>query len=225
MTSDRPPLSVRSGPELLATGLSHNVLQPSVPGPYPTVVMLHGRLGNEEVMWIFRRTIPKGWLMIAPRATMRDPAGGYSWAVQPYGEWPDTTAFDPATDAVSRFIESLPSLYNADPDRIYLMGFSQGAATAFCTALRHPGLVQGIASLVGFVPPTGDRDVTGALDGLPVFMAAGTEDRMVPPDQSHRSRDVLLRAGADLEYHEYDTGHKMTPDSLRDLQAWWAQRL
>lgn len=224
MPADRQPTSVRSGPELMATGLPHNVLQPATPGPYPTVVMLHGRLGNEEVMWIFRRTIPKGWLMVAPRATLRDPGGGYSWAIQPFGEWPATDAFDPATDAVKRFIESLPSLYNADPDRTYLMGFSQGAATSFCTALRYPGLVRGIASLVGFVPLTGDADLDGALDGLPVFMANGREDRMVPLEQAHRSRDVLLAAGAELDYHEYDIGHKMTPDGLRDLQVWWAAR-
>lgn len=224
MSSDRQPVSIRSGPELLATGLAHNVLQPDAPGPYPTVVMLHGRLGNEEVMWIFRRTIPRDWLVIAPRATMRDPAGGYSWAIQPYGEWPSLAAYDPAADAVKRFIDSLPSLYNSDPDRTYLMGFSQGAATSFCTAIRYPGVVQGIASLVGFVPQAGDRDLSGALGGLPVFMAVGTEDRMVPLDVALRSRDVLLAAGTELDYHAYDTGHKMTPDGLRDLGAWWRQR-
>ncbi len=222
MPTDRQPTSVRSGPELLATGLSHNVLQPDTPGPYPTVVMLHGRFGNEEVMWIFRRTIPRNWQMVAPRATMRDPAGGYSWAVQPVGEWPSVAAFDPATDALKRFIDSLPSFYNADPDRIYLMGFSQGAAVSFCTALRYPGLVQGIASLVGFVPLVGEDDVPEPWPELPVFMAVGTEDRMVPLEQSHRSRDVVLAAGGNLDYHEYETGHKMTPDGLRDLQAWWA---
>lgn len=224
MSSNRQPESIRSGPELLVTGLPHNVLQPDAPGPYPTVVMLHGRLGNEEVMWVFRRTVPQGWLAVAPRATLRDPAGGYSWAIGPNDEWPSVSDFDPATEAVKRFIDSLPSLYNADPERTYLMGFSQGAAVSFCTALRHPGLVQGIASLVGFVPLADDTEFSGALADLPVFMAVGRDDHLVPPVVAHQSRDFLLAAGADLEYHEYDIGHKMTASGLRDLQAWWSAR-
>ena len=39
--------------------------------------------------------------------------------------------------AVTRFIHALPSLYNADPQQIYLMGFSQGAATAYALSLIH----------------------------------------------------------------------------------------
>ncbi len=224
MASTQEPLTVRTGPALLAAGLVHNVLVPQAPGPYPTVVMLHGRFGNEEVMWIFRRTIPQNWLIVAPRAPLSDPNGGYSWYQQGYGEWPPISAFDDAVESVVRFMGALPALYNADAERTYLMGFSQGAAVSYCTAIRHPGLARGIAGLVSFAPTSDGTDITDGMAELPVFMAVGREDKIVPYEKSLQTQQILQKAAADLEYHEYDTGHKMTPDGMRDLQAWWQAR-
>lgn len=224
MVTRQEPLAVRSGPALLAAGLVHNVQVPQTPGPYPTVVMLHGRFGNEEVMWIFRRTIPHSWLVVAPRAPLGDPNGGYSWYKQAYGEWPPRPAFDEAVERVVQFINALPALYNADAERIYLMGFSQGAAVSYCTALRHPGLVRGIAGLVSFAPADDGSDITGGMAELPVFMAVGRQDKIVPYEKSLETKRILQQADADLAYNEYDTGHKMTPEAMRDLQAWWLAR-
>ena len=65
MTSPETIL-VDSGPLLEATGLVHRVLEPSGPGPYRTAVMPHGRFGDEDAMWLFRRTMPTGWLKSPP---------------------------------------------------------------------------------------------------------------------------------------------------------------
>lgn len=217
-------MSVRSGPALLATGLVHNVQVPQSPGPYPTVIMLHGRFGNEDVMWIFRRTIPQNWLVIAPRGPQGDRNGSYSWYQQAYGEWPPMSAFDEAVESMVRFINALPALYNADADRIYMMGFSQGAAVSYCTAIRHHGLIQGIAGLVSFAPTSAETDISDGMAGLPVFMAVGTDDQIVPYDKSLQTKAILEKAGADLDYNEYPTGHKMTAEGIRDLQEWWRDR-
>ena len=123
-----------------------------------------------------------------------------------------------------RFLRALPRLYNADPDRLYLIGFSQGAAVSFATALRHPTVVRGIAAMVGFVPRVAPEAVAGRLSQLPVFMAAGERDATVPAEESRRAAAVLRAAGADLEYREYPTEHKMTAAALDDLQAWLQAR-
>lgn len=223
MQSTQPQL-IDSGPEMEATGLIHRVQFPSGPGPYPTVVMLHGRYGNEDVMWIFKRTLPVSWLQIAPRATEPD-HGGYSWIIQPDGTWPALPAFDPAVDKIVHFIEALPQLYNADPESIYLMGFSQGAAVAYATALRRPQLVQAIAGLVGFVPEDCNRSPGfSALRGMPIFMAVGREDQRVPFERAQMCRQTLQEAGADLTYHAYDTGHKVNSQGMKALTNWWMER-
>lgn len=223
MNDANQPRTITGGPEFLATGLVHTVLEPAAPGPYPTVVMLQGRKGNEQVMWIFRRTIPRNWLMVAPRAIVED-EGGYSWMLQAHGRWPETADFDDASAAITRFVTALPGLYNADPERTYLMGFSQGAAAALCAQISQPGLARGIASLVGFAPQDGEESAGDAFLRLPVHMAVGLEDDRIPLPISHQTRDFLQEAGANLEYHEYDTGHKLNSAGMRDLQDWWARR-
>lgn len=222
-TLEQPRL-VDNGSELRETGLVHRVLQPATPGPYPTVVMLHGRKGNEDVTWIFRPTIPRHWLIIAPRAVIAEPSGGYSWMLQQSDDWPTTNDFSPVVDKLQHFLGALPGLYNADADRIYLLGFSQGAAVAISAALAKPTIARGLACLVGFAPAIDGATVAGQLDQVPVFVAIGRHDDRIPAEKSWHQVSLLKHAGADVELHEYDTGHKMTAEGMRDLQGWWRAR-
>lgn len=225
MTNRSEPRLIDQGEALARAGLVHRVAEPAGPGPHPTVVMLHGRAGNEDVMWIFARAVPAGWLLVAPRAIKEDPQGGYSWRLRERDEWPTLVQFDVPVGAVVDFIRSLPDLYNADPDNVYLMGFSQGAATAYALAMRHPDLVQGIAGLVGFVPMECD-DLLAAepLEGLPIFMAVGKEDPRIPYSRSLACAHTLQMVGAELDYHEYEMGHRLNARAMRHLEAWWQKR-
>ena len=206
-------------------GLVHRVAAPAGTGSHPTVVMLHGRAGNEDVMWVFAPTTPDGWLLVAPRALKEDPWGGYSWRIREGDEWPTLDQFDVPVGAVVDFIHRLPALYGADLDHLYLMGFSQGAATAYAVAMRYPELVQGVAGLVGFVPMQCDDVVTAsALQDMPIFMAVGKADERIPYERSLACAHTLHLAGADVDYHEYDVGHRLNAQAMRDLRAWWEAR-
>ena len=224
MDAKNTPQLVQTGPEWFEAGLTFRFQMPHGPGPYPTAVMLHGRLGNEDVMWVFRRTVPRPWLVVAPRAPLPD-HDYYSWLLQPPNEWPALPAFSSAVDTLTRFLRALPPLYNADPERIYLMGFSQGAAVSFATALAMPGLVRGVAGLVGFAPDAPAEDIEGKLNGMPVFMASGTQDQTVPYTRTQHTADLLRRAGADLEYHEFDSGHKLPSAGIKVLRDWFNSRV
>jgi len=219
------PRAVDAGEALATSGLVHRVWQPDRPGPYRTVVMLHGRSGNENVMWLFARTLPADWLVVAPRGIKPDPSGGYAWHPRQRNEWPTLPQFDEAVAAITRFIQALPQLYAADLDHIYLMGFSQGAATAYATAIRHPGLIQGIAGLVGFIPVDCDTALESSpLKNLPIFMAVGKKDALIPLNHTAGCARTLAMGGTQLEYHEYDTGHKLNGQAMRDLKRWWRAR-
>ncbi|MCB9422303.1 MAG: dienelactone hydrolase family protein [Ardenticatenaceae bacterium] len=219
------PQLVENGPDQEQNSLVHRVQLPQNAGPHRTVVMLHGRAGNEDVMWVFAKTIPSDWLIIAPRAIEIDPDGGFSWRLRAQDEWPTLDQFDEAVTAVTQFIHALPNLYNADPAHIYLMGFSQGAAVSYAVAMRNPGLVQGIAGLVGFIPTRCDSALDASpLADLPIFMAVGKRDPLIPPERAAGCAQTLVMAGSNLEYHEYDTGHKLNHTGMQDLTSWWAER-
>lgn len=192
---------------------------------------MHGRHGNEDVPWIFARNIPENWLIVSPRAIEFDPETdehetGYSWMLMRETGWPEFSEFDGAVQALSDFILSLPDVYNADPDNIILMGFSQGAATALCTAVSHPNICRGIASLVGFIPElVGDQLAEQPLNNLPIFMAIGERDDRVSLPVAEQSRDTLMGAGAELTWDIYKTGHKLNSQGMRDLAAWLAMMI
>jgi phospholipase/carboxylesterase len=225
MSSD--PLLVKSGPAYDQTGLVHRVYRPPGNGRHPTVVMLHGYLGNEDVMWIFGKAVPPPWLKLAPRGLERLAADSYSWSRIPQSGWPEMDDFAAAVSALTGFIDALPDLYQADPKQIYLMGFSQGAALAWAAAFAQPRLTQGIAGLVGFMPalPNGAAVDPQHWAGLPVFMATGLNDETMPLKVARRSADAIRNLGAELAYHEYDTGHKLDAAGMSDLRQWWRRRL
>ncbi|HEY1408438.1 MAG TPA: alpha/beta fold hydrolase [Promineifilum sp.] len=218
MEDSRTPILVQDGPELRETGLVHRIYLPGGVAP-ATAVMVHGRKGNEDVMWVFRKAFPRPWLLVAPRAPFVEDEG-YSWRPPGGSTWAEWSRLDEGAARLVTFIQALPRVYNSDPSRVYLMGFSQGAAVSFAAALQRPDLVRGIVSLVGFAPDLNAHAHAGPLDGLPVFMAAGTADDTIPLELARKSADVLRTLGADLEYQEYETGHKLTAQGMKDLTRW-----
>jgi phospholipase/carboxylesterase len=225
MTGPSQTRLVSDGPNFAVAGLIHRVREPASPGPHRAVVMLHGRSGDEDVMWVFARSVPANWLLVAPRALKPDLEGGYAWHPRRRDEWPPLAMFDDAVAAVVKLIEALPDLYGADAAHIYPMGFSQGAATAYATAIRRPGLIKGIAALAGFMPVGVGNVVSAApLAGLPIFMAVGRRDPLIPSEIVQACARTLHEAGARLDYHEYDTGHKLDVKGMQDLKRWWGER-
>lgn len=212
---------VDAGSAFRKAGLVHRVQLPENHEPAPAIVMLHGRAGSEDAMWIFSKTIPAGSIVAAPRGIKADPGGRFAWHPRQRDQWPPLNMFDDAVASLSRFIDSLPELYNANPEQIVLMGFSQGAAAAYALAMAHPGLVKGIAGLVGFVPVNSAEAVeTKALKDLPIFMAVGLEDPYIPLSRTKGCAETVIKSGARLTYNEYQTGHRLNAKGMRDLETW-----
>jgi phospholipase/carboxylesterase len=232
---DRPKLPARVnpiewvGPDhplIHESGLIHFAHIPpaaSLAKPVPLVVMVHGRQGDESVMWIFKQAIPPGVAVVAPRAPLAA-ADGFVWFTSQTGPLtPDPTALAAAQNRLETFIQGLPYLYPVDPQRLVLIGFSQGAAMVNNYALRHPAAVLAVASLAGaMVQPINGLSPAGSVAKLPVFIAHGLEDDTIPLRLARRTRDKYLELGAAVTYGEYPTGHKLTAQAIKDLKTWLA---
>jgi phospholipase/carboxylesterase len=198
--------------------LIHRAHLPAGTAPFPAVVMIHGWLGNEHVMTIFERTVPEGVAILSPRGPLADD-GGFGW----FADRASASDFAHGLESLYEFVRRLPEAYPLDPARIYLMGFSQGAAMGYGLALKEPKLVAGLAALAGFLPPPASGwTEPGRLAGKPVFIAHGTQDERVPVAEARRARDGMASAGAEVTYREYPTGHKMNAQGMRDLKHWLA---
>lgn len=105
--------------------------------------------------------------------------------------------------------------------QIVMAGFSQGGAMALFTALRYPEPLAGILALSTYLPLAtavyAERsDVNSA---LPIFMAHGEVDDVVPINFARNSRKRLTGLGHDVEWHEYRMPHSVCPEELTHIKA------
>ncbi len=199
----------------------HRLPVASTPRPYPVVVSVHGWLGNENVMSIFDRTVPSGVAIVSPRGPEEIEQDSYAWM----HHREDSDGFRHALAALRSFITALPDAYPVDPRRLYLMGFSQGAALCLPLLLSDPALVAGVAALAGFLPEVAAGWASpGLLTGKPVFIAHGVDDTTVPVTQARAACELLEQAGAAVTYREYAVGHKLNAEGIADLSDWWRHR-
>jgi len=106
--------------------------------------------------------------------------------------------------------------------KILLAGFSQGGAIALQTGLRHPEPLAGIMALSTYVPiaATLEAERNPANARVPIFMAHGTQDPIIPLAHARRSHELLERLGYAVEWHEYPMPHSVAPQEIRDIGAW-----
>lgn len=195
--------------------------QPEGAGPFPVILLLHGWTGDEDAMWVFAPRLPENSLLIAPRAPHTTPMGGYGWHPHWAKAWPWVDDFRPAVTALDEIL--LEELFpQADFSQLSLVGFSQGAALAFTFALLNPGRVHAVAGLAGFLPDgAGSLAVGQPLLDLPVYMAHGAQDELVPIARARQAQRILQQAGAYVSFCEDDVGHKLSAACFRNLEIFF----
>jgi phospholipase/carboxylesterase len=193
-------------------------LVPEGEGPFPVILMLHGWTGDENSMWIFASKMPVGALLIAPRGVFNSSLGGYSWYRDIIDKLPALEDFSDAIDQIETALHS--DLFSmGDFSRLRLVGFSQGAALAYTLAFRGVNGIKAIAGLSGFVPNGTEKLIDeNPLSGLPVFVAHGTRDNIVPVDRARHGLELLKNAGAQVTYCEDDVGHKLSASCFRAMK-------
>jgi phospholipase/carboxylesterase len=113
------------------------------------------------------------------------------------------------------------------PHRIVLAGFSQGGAIALHTGLRYPQPLAGILALSSYLPLPQDThaEASAANRKLPIFMAHGSQDPVIPLPTSEGSREFLTRLGYVVECHTYPMPHSVCAEEVRDIRDWLSRIL
>jgi phospholipase/carboxylesterase len=104
---------------------------------------------------------------------------------------------------------------------VVLAGFSQGGAIALFAGLRHPERLAGILALSTYLPlpATLVAEAHPANAAVPVFMAHGTFDQVVPLALAEESRAVLVERGVDLVWRTYPMAHSVALPEIEDIRA------
>ena len=105
--------------------------------------------------------------------------------------------------------------------KIVLAGFSQGGAIVLQTALRQRERLAGLMALSTYLPLAAKlaAERQAANQDLPIFMAHGQYDNMIPLHRAAQSRDALQAAKYSIEWHEYPMPHSVCPEEIADIAA------
>ena len=181
-------------------------------------IMIHGRGASaENILQLAREFHAADIAYLAPQAA------GSTW--YPYSFLSPIEQNEPGISSGLRVIESLiddVTREGSQPERIVLMGFSQGACLSLEFAARHPRQYAAIVGFSGGVigPPGTPRDYAGTFDRTPVFLGCSDVDPHIPLERVHETAAVFRRMGASVDERIYPgMGHTVANDELEAVDA------
>jgi phospholipase/carboxylesterase len=203
--------------------------RPAEADPEGILVLHHGRGADElDLLPLGDVLDPERRLhVVTPRAPLTLPGwSGHHWYLVPRVGYPDAETFAASYALLGEFHDELAERVGIGPERTVLGGFSMGSVMSYALGLGHDRpRPAGILALSGFVPVVDgwQPDVAGR-DGLPVFIAHGRHDPVIPVDFARRAR-ALLEGHVDLDYHESDAGHHVEPAQIPAMTRWLSATL
>lgn len=210
-----------------AAPLEHEYVEPAHPvdGASPAVVVLHGRGASERDLLPLVQTFPGELAAVSFRAP--EPLGpGYTWYEfeldrgDLHTSQPVESDFRSSLDLVTESVSNALEVYDLDPSRLGLLGFSQGAIMSFALLLEAPDRYAWCAGLHGYLAASHADLAPAGVEHKPVFVAAGRYDDVIPPERARRAADRFREIGASVTFRTYDAGHGVGRDELSDLASW-----
>ncbi len=197
--------------------------------PDGALVLLHGRGADEHDLHPLLDVLdPERRLVgLTPGAPLLLPPGGRHWYVLRRVGFPDRDTFHATLGDLGPWLDAWLAERGIGWERTVLGGFSQGAVMSHALALS-PGrpAPAGLLALSGFVPTVeGWAPDLAARAGLPVTIAHGRRDPIIPVEFGRAARDLLEGGGLDVTYRESDVAHAIDPLGVPDLEAWVAARV
>lgn len=217
-------------PELSLVHVVRPALTPATGKP-PLLVLLHGVGSNEDDLFSFAGQLDRRFVIVSARGPLTRAPGSYAWYdidFLPSGDF-DINAEQVFAnrDRIVQFIGEAIAAYDADSDRVYLLGFSQGAIMTLTTALTTPELLAGAAVMSGrlldeVIPAIAPAD---QLAGLPLFVAHGAYDGVIDAAYGQAIRAALQQLPVALTFMEYPMRHEISNQAFFAVQHWLRDRL
>jgi phospholipase/carboxylesterase len=200
-------------------GFIHRFLPAEDNASTETLVVLHGTGGDENDLIGIGQTIAPGATILSPRGNVLENGAPRFFKRLAEG------VFDPKevrsrAEELASFIRAAISKYSLNPERIFAMGYSNGANIASTVMLIDPELLRGA---ILFRPMLVlETDGRSDLSGRGVFISAGERDPIVPVKSVERLVELFEAAHADVTLEWQQAGHSLLPSEVRAATDWLA---
>ncbi len=181
-------------------------------------LLLHGRGASaEDILTLGEQWAAPGITRVAPQAA------GATWYPRPFTA--PTEQNEPALSSAFATVDAcLQQVVAAGvpPDRVILLGFSQGASLALTYAALHPRRYGGVVGLSGGLigPDDAPPSYSGSLAGTPAFLGCSDVDPFIPADRVRQSADALRQLGAVVTLRLYRAmAHTVNDDEIAAVRS------
>ncbi|AIQ54773.1 alpha/beta hydrolase [Paenibacillus sp. FSL R7-0331] len=187
---------------------------------YPVIFTLHGKGSNERNMYDLVAPLADAFIIIGIRGNLPLGAGYQYYDLKSLGN-PIREMFDQAVNDLESFIQYATEKYPVDPDRRYLLGFSQGAILSMTLALTMGSQLKGIVALNGYVPDFVKTEYSlRSIKDVSIFASHGEYDSVFPVRIGHETAAYLHEQTERVTFKLYPTDHGVSEENQMDLLQW-----
>jgi phospholipase/carboxylesterase len=197
-------------------GFVHRFRAGNRPGATP-LLLLHGTGGDEDDLISLGDALAPGAPLLSPRGKVVENGRPRFFRRLAEGVF-DLDDLRFRAGELADFIDAARKTYDLGETAPIAVGFSNGANIAAALLLLSPGALSGAVLLRPMVPLV--PEPLPRLDGVPVLIAAGRHDPIVPPDHPRALADLLGSAGADVTLHGSSAGHSLAREDLEVAERW-----
>ncbi|ANC76084.1 carboxylesterase [Fictibacillus phosphorivorans] len=188
----------------------------------PVLLLLHGTGGNEKDLLSLAE-------MISPESSVLSVRGNVSENGMPrFFRRLAEGVFDEEdliyrTKELHEFIDEAANKYSFNRDQVVAVGYSNGANIAGSLIFHYEKALKGAILHHPMVPRRGIE--LPKLDGLPVFIGAGNNDPICPPQETEELEQLLNNAGANVHLKWDNMGHQLSRAEVEEAAEWFNKNL
>lgn len=202
-------------------GFVHKFI-PAKPGAsHPvTLLMLHGTGGDENDLLPLGNELYPGAALLGVRGKVLENGMHRFFRRIKEGVF-DVEDLKFRTEELAQFINAASERYDFHTEKLIAIGYSNGANIAASLILLHPHYLAAAVLFRAMVPYT--PDIIRDFRNLPVLIAAGERDPIVPRSQPEELAGILESGGADVTLFRHQGGHELGEDDIEAAKTWLSE--
>ena len=203
----------------IETTIAHR-FEPAAEANAPTLLLLHGTGGDENDLLPIGRALASRAALLSPRGQVLENGMPRFFRRLSEGVF-DEDDLRKRTHELADFVTTSTQRYQLNANKIFALGFSNGANIAAALLLLRPQVLAGailLRPMVPFVPET-----LPDLRDKPIFIAAGRHDSLVSIEQSEALAELLKSAGAQANLRWKNAGHRVENEEWQAARDWLSE--
>ena len=205
---------------MTATTMNHIYREGSNP-KLPTLLLLHGTGGTERDLLSLASLVSPGSAALGVRGNVLENGMPRFFRRIAEGVFDEEDLLF-RTKELNAFLDDAAGRYGFDRGNVVAVGYSNGANIAGSLLFHEPGSLKGAILHHPMVPRRGV--VLPDLSGVGVFVGAGRNDPICALAETEELVRLLTGAGATVDVHWDNAGHRLTQAEADAAAAWFRTR-